>query len=141
MLKREKVEKEYLPIYEKYGMGLTIWSPLNAGILTGKYNNGIPKGSRLDLFKDNGGLKGNINEAGGLNEKTLERVRKLTRIADDLGVKTAQVALAWVLKNDHVSSAILGVSRIEQLQENIKSLEVKAKLTDGVMKEINLIFE
>ncbi|MCL4407631.1 MAG: aldo/keto reductase, partial [Thermotogae bacterium] len=62
-------------------------------------------------------------------------------IADDLGVKTAQVALAWVLKNDHVSSAILGVSRIEQLQENIKSLEVKAKLTDGVMKEINLIFE
>jgi aryl-alcohol dehydrogenase-like predicted oxidoreductase len=141
MLKREKVEKEYLPIYEKYGMGLTTFSPLASGFLTGKYNNGIPKGSRLDLFKDNGGLKGNINEAGGLNEKTLERVRKLTRIADDLGVKTAQVALAWVLKNDHVSSAILGVSRIEQLQENIKSLEVKAKLTDGVMKEINLIFE
>jgi len=141
MLKRERVEHEYLPIYEKYGMGLTVWSPLNAGILTGKYNSGIPKGSRLDLFKNNGGLTGNINEAGGLNEKILEKVRKLTKISDDLGVKTAQVALAWVLKNEHVSSAILGVSKIEQLHENIETLKVKSKLTDDVMKEINSIFE
>ncbi len=139
MLKRERVEKEYLPIYEKYGMGLTIWSPLNSGILTGKYNNGIPKGSRLDVFKDNGGIKGNINEAGGLNEKTLEKVRKLTKIADGLGVKMAQLALAWVLKNPHVSSAILGVSRIEQLHENLESIKVKDKLTPDVMKEIDEI--
>ncbi|MGC8637974.1 MAG: aldo/keto reductase, partial [Athalassotoga sp.] len=139
MLKRDRVEKEYLPIYEKYGMGLTIWSPLNAGILTGKYNEGIPKGSRLDIFKDNGGLKGNIDEAGGLNEKTIGKVRKLTKIAEGLGVKMSQLAIAWVLKNNHVSSAILGVSKIEQLYENLESVKIKDKLTPDVMKSIEEI--
>ncbi len=141
MLKRDRTEKEYMPIYEKYGMGLTIWSPLNAGILTGKYNNGIPAGSRLDLFKNNGGLKGNIDEAGGLNEKTLEKVRKLTKIADKMGIKMAQLAIAWILKNKHVSSIILGVSKIDQLKENIEAAKLKEKLTDDVMKEIDTILK
>ncbi len=139
MLKRDKVEREYLPIYEKYGMGLTIWSPLNSGILTGKYNNGIPAGSRFDVFKDNGGIKGNVDEAGGLNEKTLEKVKKLTKISESLGVKMSQLAIAWVLKNSHVSSAILGVSRIEQLHENLEAIKVKDKLTPDVMREIDTI--
>lgn len=141
MLKRDRVEVEYASIYEKYGMGLTVWSPLDAGILTGKYNEGIPKGSRLDVFKNNDGLKGNISEAGGINEKILEKVRKLTKLAEELNVKMAQLALAWCLKNPNVSSIILGIRKTEQLIENIESIKVKEKLTDDVMKEINSILK
>ncbi len=139
MLKRGRVEVEYAPIYEKYGMGLTVWSPLDAGILTGKYNEGIPKGSRLDVFKNNDGLKGNISEAGGINEKILGKVRKLTKLAEGLNVKMAQLALAWCLKNPNVSSIILGIRKTEQLIENIESIKVKEKLTEDVMKEIDSI--
>ncbi|RKX51701.1 MAG: aldo/keto reductase [Thermotoga sp.] len=141
MLKRDRVEKEYLPIYQKYGMGLTTWSPLDAGILTGKYNSGIPKGSRLDRFKGCEGLRKNIEEAGGMTKKTLEKVRKIARIADRLGVKMAQLAIAWILKNQNVSSVILGVSKIEQLKENIESVKVKEKLTEDIMKEIDEILK
>ena len=141
MLKRDRVEVEYAPIYEKYGMGLTVWSPLDAGILTGKYNEGIPKGSRLDIFKNNDGLKGNISEAGGINERILGKVRRLTKLAEGLNVKMAQLALAWCLKNPNVSSIILGIRKTEQLIENIESIKVKEKLTDDVMKEINSILK
>lgn len=136
MLVRDRVEKEYLPIYEKYGMGLTTFSPLASGILTGKYNNGIPEDSRLARFP---GLRKHMQESGILSEKTFEKLQKLQKIADELGSKLSQLALAWCLLNPHVSSVILGVSRLEQLHENLKALEVKEKITEDVEKEIRKI--
>ena len=130
------MEKEYLPIYEKYGMGLTVWSPLASGLLTGKYNDGVPKDSRLARFP---GLKKHLEENGMLSRKNLEKVGKLANVAKELETGLPQLALAWVLKNENVSSVILGVSRVEQLEENLKALEVKEKLTDEVMKKIESI--
>ncbi|MCL4407974.1 MAG: aldo/keto reductase [Thermotogae bacterium] len=138
MLKREKVEKEYLPIYEKYGMGLTTFSPLASGFLTGKYNNGIPKGSRLDLFPD---LKKRFEEQGRLSGVLVERVEKLGKVARDLDIKLSQLAISWVLKNQHVSSVLLGVSNIDQFKENLSVIEVEKKLTEDVMKKIERIIE
>jgi voltage-dependent potassium channel beta subunit len=136
LLDRDRVEKEYLPIYEKYGMGLTTFSPLASGILTGKYNNGIPEDSRLARFP---GLRKHMEERGILSEKTFEKLQKLQKIADELGAKLSQLALAWCLLNPHVSSVILGVSRLEQLHENLKALEIKEKITEDVEKEIRKI--
>ena len=136
MLVRERVEKEYAPLYEDPGIGLTTFSPLASGILTGKYNDGIPKGSRLDRFPQ---LRKHLEESGILSEKTFEKLKKLQKIADDLEAKMSQLAIAWVLKNEHVTSVILGVSSIEQFEENLKALEVKEKLTEDVMKEIESI--
>lgn len=136
MLIRGKVEKDYLPIYEKYGMGLTTWSPLASGILTGKYSNGIPKGSRMDKFP---GLKKHLEEMGTWTESNLEKVKELEKIAVNLGIKLSELALAWTLKNTNVSSVILGISSIEQLEENLKSVEIKEKLTEDVMNEIGKI--
>ncbi len=138
MLKREKVEKEYLPIYEKYGMGLTTFSPLASGFLTGKYNNGIPKGSRLDLFPD---LKKRFEEQGRLSGVLVERVEKLGKVARDLDIKLSQLAISWVLKNQHVSSVLLGVSNIDQFKENLSVIEAEKKLTEDVMKKIERIIE
>jgi len=136
MFVRERVEKEYHPLYEKYGMGLTTYSPLASGLLSGKYNEGIPEGSRLATFPQ---VKKWLEEAGLLSEKTFERIRKLQKIADELGATLPQLAIAWILKNEHVSSVILGVSKPEQLQENLKAIEVKKQLDDSVMKEIDEI--
>ncbi|AKI97695.1 potassium channel beta subunit family protein [Kosmotoga pacifica] len=136
MLARERVEKEYQPIYEKYGMGLTTFSPLASGILTGKYNDGIPENSRLARFP---GLRKHFEERGLLSDETFRKVRKIGKIAQELSVKQSQLALAWCLKNPNVSSVILGVSNIEQLEENLKALEVKEKLTEDVMKEIESV--
>jgi len=138
MLVKERVEKEYLPIYEKYGMGLTTFSPLASGILTGKYNNGIPEDSRLAKFP---GLRKHLEESGILSEKTFEKLQKLQKIADELGAKLSQLALAWCLLNPHVSSVILGVSKMEQLHENLNALEIKEKITEDIKKEIRRILE
>ena len=138
MLSRERVEKEYLPIYEKYGMGLTTFSPLASGILTGKYNNGIPENSRLARFP---WLKKNLEERGLLSNETLGKVREIGKIAKEFGVKQSQLALAWCLKNPRVSSVILGVSNSEQLKENLKAIEVKEKLTEDIMEKIKKILE
>jgi aryl-alcohol dehydrogenase-like predicted oxidoreductase len=136
MFVRERVEKEYAPLYEKYGMGLTTYSPLASGLLSGKYNNGIPEGSRLATFPQ---VRKWLEEGGLLNEKTFEKLRKLQKIADQLGASLPQLAIAWILKNRNVSSVILGVSRPEQLEENLKAVEIKEKLTEDVMKEIEEI--
>jgi voltage-dependent potassium channel beta subunit len=138
MLKRERVEKEYLPIYDKYGMGLTVWSPLNAGILTGKYNKGIPKGSRLDLFPD---LKKRFEEQGKFSGVLVEKVEKLGKVARDLDIKLSQLAISWVLKNQHVSSVLLGVSNMDQFKENLSVIKTEKKLTEDVMKKIEEIIE
>nr|WP_312058584.1 aldo/keto reductase [Fervidobacterium pennivorans] len=134
---KDRVEKEYAPFYEKYGMGLTTWSPLASGVLTGKYLEGIPQGSRLDRWP---WLKQVMEERGIFGEETTNKIKRLKQIADDLGVTMSQLSIAWCLKNPHVSSVILGVSSLEQLKENIKAVEVKDKITDEIYKELSSLF-
>uniref|UniRef100_A0A7C4W781 Aldo/keto reductase n=1 Tax=Fervidobacterium pennivorans TaxID=93466 RepID=A0A7C4W781_FERPE len=134
---KDRVEKEYAPLYEKYGMGLTTWSPLASGVLTGKYLEGIPQGSRLDKWP---WLKQVMEERGIFGEETTNKIKRLKQIADDLGVTMSQLSIAWCLKNPHVSSVILGVSSLEQLKENIKAVEVKDKITDEIYKELSSLF-
>ncbi|MFH1361705.1 MAG: aldo/keto reductase [bacterium] len=133
MLDRQKVEKEYAPLYEKYGLGLTTFSPLASGILTGKYVDGIPKGSRLDQVK---WLKNEFDKYELLTQETMDKVKKISAIAKELGATTAQLGTAWCLKNPHVSSVIVGASSVEQLKENLKAAEVKEKITSEILEKI-----
>lgn len=130
MFHRDRVEKEYAQLYKEHGLGTTIWSPLASGILTGKYNDGIPENSRLQreswLAKE-------------LTEEKLNKVRKLTEIAGDLGCSMAQLAIAWCLANPNVSTVITGATSIEQVTENMKAVAVKSKLTPEVMTTIENI--
>jgi aryl-alcohol dehydrogenase-like predicted oxidoreductase len=130
MLKRDRVELEYAPLYRKFGTGLTVFSPLKQGILTGKYNNGIPEDSRAQ--KTTGFLD-------SIEGDVLTKVAKLEPIAKKLGASQGQLALAWVIKNEHVSSAIIGATSVDQVTENLKSLELLDRLTPEVMKEIDEI--
>ncbi|MFN4199904.1 aldo/keto reductase [Fervidobacterium riparium] len=134
---KARVEKEYAPLYEKYGMGTTIWSPLASGVLSGKYLEGIPQGSRLDKWP---WLRKTMEERGIFGEETMNKLKRIKQIADDLGVTMSQLSIAWCLKNPHVSSVILGVSSLEQLKENIKAVEVKEKITEEIYQELNNIF-
>jgi len=130
MFHRQRVEQEYAPLYKKYGLGTTIWSPLASGLLTGKYNNGIPTESRL------------AREAWLIPQDFAERVEKVKRlneVAQALDCTLAQLALAWCLKNPQVSTVITGASRVEQLLENLVALQVKDKLTEDVMAQIQTI--
>ena len=136
MLHREKVEKEFLPLYEKIGLGTTIWSPLKSGLLTGKYNNGIPEKSRLSL-QDYEWLKEALLSNNG--QENLEKVKKLTLIANDLGISMAALALTWALKNPNVSTVITGASRKEQVKENMKVVEYLDLLNDDVLEKIEEI--
>lgn len=138
MFVRERVESEYRPIYEKYGLGLTVWSPLASGLLTGKYNKGIPEDSRLAKFP---GLKKHLEESKLFSSENLKKVERLAAVAKKLDTELAQLALAWILKNENVSSIILGVSKVQQLRDNLKALDVKDKLTEEIGKEINSIIE
>ncbi|MGD9907537.1 MAG: aldo/keto reductase, partial [Mesotoga sp.] len=138
MFVRERVESEYRPIYEKYGLGLTVWSPLASGLLTGKYNKGIPEDSRLAKFP---GLKKHLEENKLFSSENLKKVERLAAVAKKLDTELAQLALAWILKNENVSSIILGVSKVQQLRDNLKALDVKDKLTEEIVKEINSIIE
>ncbi len=131
MLVRDRVEKEYLPLYEKLGTGLTTWSPLASGVLTGKYNDGIPKGTRLDLPN----MRWLRQEV--LDGDKIDKVRKLGSLAKELGCTTAQLAIAWCLKNPHVSTVITGASRKEQVLENLKAAAVEEQLTGDLMKRID----
>lgn len=137
MLVRNKVEKEFDHLYEEIGLGLTTFSPLKQGILTGKYNDGIPSDSRLQQSSDK--FIKMMNEKVGNEDwkKDIEIVKNLKPIADKLGVSQANLAYAWVLKNEHVSSAITGASKPEQVYDSVKSLAVVEKLTPELMKEID----
>ena len=125
---RDHLEKDYLKLFDKYGIGTTTWSPLASGILSGKYNHGIPSDSRLAkeawLVPDN-------------FMQLLEKTKHLQALADELGCSLSQLAIAWCLKNPNVSSVITGATKVEQLIENLGALEVKSKLTPDVMKKIN----
>ncbi len=133
MLTRQKVEKEYTRLFKEYGYGSTVWSPLASGLLTGKYNDGIPEGSRGSL-EDFSWLRGRLTD-----QEAIAKIRRLQGIADDIGATMAQMALAWCLKNPHVSTVITGASRVEQVRENMKALDVLPKLTPEVMARIEKI--
>lgn len=133
MLVRDKVEVEYSQVYKTVGLGTTIWSPLASGVLTGKYNDGFPTDTRLGIA----GLEWLKDRA--LAEENLEKVRKLSAFALELGVTMPLLAIAWCLKNDDVSTVILGASKKSQLEENFKAFDVMTKLEDGVMEKIEEI--
>jgi voltage-dependent potassium channel beta subunit len=132
---RTRVEKEYAPLYRDHGLGTTIWSPLASGLLTGKYNTGIPKDSRLSAS----GMEW-LRDMVLNDPKTpakLAVVPKLAALAAELGTTLPRLGVAWCLKNPHVSSVILGASRPEQLTENLGALDVVEKLTPAVMKRLD----
>ncbi len=136
MLHREKVEKEFLPLYEKIGLGTTIWSPLKSGLLTGKYNDGIPEQSRLSL-QDYEWLKEALLSNDG--KQNIEKVKKLTTVAKELNISMAALALTWTLKNPNVSTVITGASKPEQVVENMKAINYTDLLTDDVIEKIENI--
>lgn len=131
---RARVEKEYASLYDSPGLGTTIWSPLASGILTGKYNDGVPKGTRLDA-PGMEWLRDSILQDPAARKK-IGAVPAVAAIAAELGTSLPRLAIAWCLKNPRVSSVILGASRVEQLQENLGSLELVEKLTPDVVKRL-----
>ncbi|HEX8012986.1 MAG TPA: aldo/keto reductase [Casimicrobiaceae bacterium] len=131
---RERVEVEYARLYEELGLGLTTWSPLASGLLTGKYNTGVPAGSRATL-KGYEWLAERI-----VDPAKIARVRELVPVAKELGCTPGQLALAWCVKNPHVSTVITGASRPEQVAENMKALDVAPKLTPEVVSRIETVF-
>jgi aryl-alcohol dehydrogenase-like predicted oxidoreductase len=134
------VESDYFGCIETTGMGLTIFSPLKTGILTGKYNDGIPSDSRLSHADKDPFIK-QMNERYGDEswKKELEIVKNLEPIAKKLGISQSTLAYAWVLKNKNVSTAITGASKPEQVYESVKAIDAYKKLTDEVMEEIEKI--
>ncbi len=138
MFHRERVEVEYHPIFEQYGMGTTIWSPLASGILTGKYNDGIPEDSRVNL-EGYEWLKEQLTSEQG--QRRLEKVRALTEIAAELDTTMPRLAIAWCLLNPNVSTVITGASKVSQIHDNMKAMEVLDKLTGDVQQRIESILD
>jgi voltage-dependent potassium channel beta subunit len=144
LFQREKVEKEYLPIYETFGLGTTTWSPLASGVLTGKYANGISQGTRLGTTEGwikplAEKLKSQLESPEG--QLKAEKVNKFVPFAEKLGFSPAQVAIAWILKQPNVSTIILGATKVEQLKDNLKALEIVDKLTPELIQELEDIFQ
>jgi voltage-dependent potassium channel beta subunit len=136
LFERQKVEAEYLPIYQTFGLGATIWSPLASGLLTGKYNDGIPKDSRMNLPGYEWLLNEFISPAG---QDKLKKVKALASLAKEVGMPLHHLALLWCLACPHVSTVILGASRLAQLTDNLAALEKKALMTPEVMAAIETI--
>lgn len=135
LFERNKIENDYLQVFKNVGLGTTIWSPLASGLLTGKYNDGIPAGSRLA-----------VEGFDWLKEKTyveekIEKVKKLQSLANELGVSLASLSIAWCIKNPHVTTAILGATKKEQLIDNLKALEVLPLLSPDIMLKIEDIMQ
>jgi voltage-dependent potassium channel beta subunit len=135
LLERSKMEVDYYTIFRNIGMGTTIWSPLASGLLTGKYNDGIPEDSRLalegfDWLKDR-----------TLTEDRIERIKRLQQVADDLGTSLATMAIAWCIRNPNVTTAILGATRESQLTENLKALDVYPLMDETIMQRIEDIMQ
>ncbi|WIA09442.1 hypothetical protein OEZ85_008846 [Tetradesmus obliquus] len=138
MFARKKVEQEFKPIYESHGLGLTTWSPLASGILTGKYSGGsVPEGSRFALTD----YKSMAEKKLVQKRAQVDAVDQLKPIAEQLGCSLAQLALAWCLKNPHVSTVITGSTRVEQIKENMAAMQVVPKITDELLKKIHDITE
>jgi voltage-dependent potassium channel beta subunit len=138
MFAREKVEREYVHLYTEIGLGTTIFSPLASGLLTGKYNSGIPQGTRVSLKGYEWLLEDFTNEQAKQN---IEKVKQLMPIASELGISISQMSLAWCLKNPNVSTVITGASNPSQVSENMKALDIVQKLTPDIMERIESILE
>lgn len=135
MFERFKMEQDYLPVFKNVGLGTTIWSPLAAGFLTGKYNDGIPAGSRLaiegfDWLKER-----------WVQEAKIEKTKKLAVLAQEMNVSLAELAIAWTIKNPNVTTAILGATKKQQLEENLKALQVLPMLNSEIMDQIESILQ
>jgi voltage-dependent potassium channel beta subunit len=130
---RKRVEQEYKRLYDDIGLGLTTWSPLASGLLTGKYRSGVPEGSRAQL-QGYDWLRTQLTDS-----RKNQCVAQLETIAQELGCSIGQLAIAWVLKNPHVSTVITGASRVEQIAENMKAAEVAARITPEVQQKIEEI--
>ncbi len=133
---RHRVETEYARLYAEIGLGTTIWSPLASGLLTGKYNEGVPTGSRMTV-PGYEWLRERLESEEG--RRRIAAVRECSELASGLGISMTHLALAWCLKNPHVSTVILGASRIEQLQDNLKALDALARLTPDTLDAIDEI--
>jgi len=134
LFKRERFANDYVRFYKEYGYGTTTWSPLASGLLTGKYDGGIPKGSRPTL-KGYDWLNKQMTD-----QDKLAKVRALEPIAKELGCTLAQLAIAWILKNPYVSTVITGASRVEQVHENLKAGEVAPRITPEILQRMDGIF-
>jgi voltage-dependent potassium channel beta subunit len=135
---REKVEREFAPLYEQFGLGTTIWSPLASGLLTGKYNDGDPGETRMSL-KNYEWLRERFQSAEARSR--LAKVKQLAAVADDLDTTLSRLALAWCLKNPNVSTVITGASKPQQVRENMQASDVVPKLTGEVMQRIETILD
>jgi voltage-dependent potassium channel beta subunit len=138
MFHRERFEVEYARLYGTVGLGTTIWSPLASGVLTGKYSEGIPDDARINLPGYEWMKKIFESEEG---QERIVKVRDLSAIAEELGTNVATLALAWCLKNPNVSTVILGASRLTQLKENLKTVDIVDQLTDDVMEHIEDVLD
>jgi voltage-dependent potassium channel beta subunit len=134
LFNRVKVEKEFDPLYAEIGLGLTTWSPLASGLLTGKYLDGVPQGSRATL-PGYGWLRDQLTDPDANR-----RVRALKTVADELGVSLAQLSIAWCASNPHVSTVITGASRVEQVRENLGALDALERISPDVRSRIDAIF-
>jgi len=133
LLHRTRVELEYAPLYSELGLGTTIWSPLASGLLTGKYNEGIGADTRLGQ-ESNAWLKPMV--LGSDEERRLERVQRFTALAAELGEKPSQLAIAWCLRNPHVSTVMLGASSVAQLLENLGALDLAQRHDDALWRRL-----
>jgi voltage-dependent potassium channel beta subunit len=133
LFNRHKIENDYLKVFRDIGLGTTIWSPLASGLLTGKYNEGIPEGSRIAIpgFE---WLKERV-----LSNDKIEKVKKLKFVSDKLETNLATLSIAWCIRNPNVTTAILGATKKEQLEQNLKAIELYPKLDEGILKEIDEI--
>ena len=135
MFERYKMEMDYIPVFRSVGLGTTIWSPLAAGFLTGKYLGGVPDESRLAIP----GFEW-LKERW-LQETKIEKTKKIAVLAQELGVSLASLAIAWTIRNPNTTTAILGATRTDQLTENLKALDTLSLLTDEVMGKIEHILQ
>ena len=135
LFERNKIENEYLMVYKTVGLGTTIWSPLASGLLSGKYNNGIPSDSRLAIpgFE---WLRDRL-----IQDQAVAKAVKIGELASELSITPSQLSIAWCIKNPNVTTAILGATKKEQLLENLAALSVVEKLTPDVMKQIEAIVQ
>lgn len=136
VFERQKVEADYLPLYDLMGLGTTIWSPLASGVLTGKYNNGMPNDSRMNLPGYEWLKEKWTSDAG---RAQLAQVAKLADLAKEIGISITHLALLWCLSNRNVSTVILGASRMSQLEDNLSALAHKDKLTPDVLARVDAI--
>ncbi len=138
MFQRERIEVEYLDLYDSLGLGTTTYSPLASGVLTGKYNEGIPDGSRMNLPGYEWLLSSLKSDEG---QARIAKVRKLEAVAHELGISMAQLALAWCLKNPNVSTVITGATTTNQVKENMEAVEAVTLLDDEIMERIERVLE